>query len=166
MRLRPGSALAAHFVQLLLLISLIPSAHAGSSTTTTTLWSTTTVLTETITITTHGRTIERLTFATSTEVILPQPTATMSWGSGSGNYSRTALREQSLNSTNYFRKQYEAQPLTWDPTLAAYGQQHAEKCIWEHSVCSDFTKNRSTILMLCRVVHTARTWLKGSSRPH
>lgn len=59
----------------------------------------------------------------------------MAWGQGSGNYSRTALREQALNSTNFFRKQYEAKPLNWDARLAQYGQQHAEKCIWEHSVC-------------------------------
>ena len=141
MRLRAVSAPAAQLVQFLLLIYLTFPVQAETSTTTTTLFSTTTVLTKTVTITTHGRTIETLTTATSTEGISPtfttiRPTETMSWGSGHGNYSLTALREQALNSTNYFRKQYEAKSLTWDARLAQYGQRHAEKCIWEHSVCS------------------------------
>ena len=135
MRLRPVSALVAQLSQLLLLIYLAQLVHADTSITTTTLLSTTTVLTKTVTITTHGHTIKTLTTATSTERISPRPTESMSWGSGNGNYSRTALREQALNSTNYFRKQYEAKPLTWDAQLAQYGQRHAEKCIWEHSVC-------------------------------
>jgi uncharacterized protein YkwD len=134
MRLLSFSALAARLIQVLLLLNCLSRyvSAADTSTTTTTLFSTIAVTTETITISTHGRTI-----VTQTTETLPVPTQTMAWGSGTGNYSSTALRAQALNSTNFFRKQYEANALTWDGGLAQYGQRHAEKCIWEHSVsCS------------------------------
>ena len=131
MRLLSFSGLGAQLIQVLLFINgfFCRAYAADTSTTTTTLFSTTAIKTETITISTHGRTI-----VTQTTEAVPVPTQTMAWGSGAGNYSRTALRAQGLNSTNFFRKQYEANALAWDGRLAQYGQRHAEECIWEHSV--------------------------------
>ena len=120
--------LAAH----LLLISYLACAViAEDTTTTTTLTSTTTVLTTTVTITTHGTTTTA-TETIQTTAVYPYPS--MSYGSGSGSYSSSELKSHVLNSTNYFRAQHQADALSWDNSLAVYAQNHAEKCIWEHSV--------------------------------
>lgn len=58
----------------------------------------------------------------------------MSLGSGHGSYGGTEFKSAVLNSTNYFRAQHQAKPLTWNNTLAEYAQHHARQCIWEHSV--------------------------------
>lgn len=163
MRLFAVSALSARLFHLVFFITCFTQhVNAETRTTTRTLFSTTAVTTETITISMHGKTIVTLT----TEG-LPSPTEAMAWGSGSGNYSRTQLNEQSLNSTNFFRKQFEAKPLIWDATLAQYGQRYAEKCIWEHSVrsiCNVFRSEKPNSVHR-RAARTAKTWQKVSARP-
>jgi uncharacterized protein YkwD len=119
----------------LVLISAGSVVADEDSTTTTTLTSTQTVQTLTTTIT-NGQT----TFATTehltpgTTIVIPGATPTMSYGSGHGSYSGTAFKSAVLNSTNYWRAQHQAKPLTWNDKLAEFAQNHAQKCIWEHSV--------------------------------
>ncbi|KAK4616173.1 Cell wall protein PRY3 [Fulvia fulva] len=38
-----------------------------------------------------------------------------------------------LNSTNYYRQLYHAEPLVWNDTMAAYAENYARGCIWKHS---------------------------------
>ena len=126
-------ALRLHFL-LITLVAYIGNTPFGETTTTTkTLTSTTTVLTSTVTVTTGGTTYKTLTTATSIETI-PKPS--MAIGSGSGSWRGLEFRSGVLDSTNYFRTQYQAHALSWDSTLADYAQEHAEKCIWRHSVRS------------------------------
>jgi Cysteine-rich secretory protein family len=46
----------------------------------------------------------------------------------------TEFEQDVLNTTNYYRHQYNASDLVWNDTLATYGQQWAEPCNWKHSV--------------------------------
>ena len=128
-------ALAAQFLFFIFFASIVV---ADLTITTTTLTSTTTVLTSTITVTTNGGTHETLTTATSTKKIkskgIDEPSATMTWGRGHGDFSTSQLKSQVLNSTNYFRSQHEARALSWDPSLAQYAQRYVDRCVWEHSV--------------------------------
>lgn len=136
-------ALEAH---LLFLLIIGCNANAQLTTTTTTSTSTATFWTSTVTVTTHATHAKpdpHFTKTTLTETIptgtTSQPSATMSGsGSGSSAYSGSELRSQVLNSTNYFRSQYEARALNWDPQLARYAQRYVDKCIWEHSVSHTF----------------------------
>lgn len=96
---------------------LLPSASlADSSTSTTTITRTVVYQTSTTTL------------STGTDAG-PVPSASPDVGP----YSPVKLQSSALNSTNYFRSQFLAKPLKWDSTLAAFAQQHAEKCLWEHS---------------------------------
>jgi len=45
-----------------------------------------------------------------------------------------SLQDAVLNSTNYYRAQHQANPLRWDDSLASYAQNHAQQCLFEHSV--------------------------------
>ena len=119
---------------------LAQSAAAASSTTTTTITSITTVLTTTVTVTAGGNLTVVPTAVTFTEQIIgssttivggPQATA---WMAGNASWSGEAFQNQVLNSTNYFRAQHGASPLTWNTTLATYAQDYAQKCQWQHSV--------------------------------
>ncbi|KXL48636.1 hypothetical protein M433DRAFT_30432, partial [Acidomyces richmondensis BFW] len=38
-----------------------------------------------------------------------------------------------LNSTNYYRAQYQANALTWDSKLAEYAQNYSHQCVFLHS---------------------------------
>ena len=160
--------------QILLFLLCAPIVIAGL-TTTTTLTSTTTVLTSTariVTVTTDGTTYASLTRATSTKKINSHTTtiataATMSWGSGTGDYSTSELRLQVLNSTNHFRAQFQADALSWDPSLAQYAQRYVERCIWEHSVriyC--ISRCAAAVLTWLRADYTARTWPWVSALRH
>lgn len=78
---------------------------------------------------------------------------------GGGPYSSSDLRASVLNSTNHYRSQFLAKPLSWDSTLAAYAHSHAQNCIWEHSVRLLSVSGRViAILTVRRAVLTARTW--------
>lgn len=124
----PGYALAAWYLYLVLLAS--GSAEADhTSTTTSTITTTSAVLTLTTTIAGAQATY------TTTEHSTASAISTMAIGSGHGSYSGDAFKNAVLNSTNLFREQHQAKPLSWSDGLAAFGQNHAEKCIWEHSVC-------------------------------
>ena len=135
------NALEAHIVLLstcILLLARIVFADP-TTTTTTTVRSTNTGLTSTVTIYgDHGKTHESLGRARATQGIdkspKMSPSNAKSWGEGHGDYSTSSLESSSINSTNVFRKMYQAVDLHWDPKLARYAQRHAEKCIWEHSV--------------------------------
>ncbi|EME79984.1 uncharacterized protein MYCFIDRAFT_18029, partial [Pseudocercospora fijiensis CIRAD86] len=45
----------------------------------------------------------------------------------------SSFQNEVLNSTNWYRAQHEAAPLTWNSTLASYAQDYAKNCIWKHS---------------------------------
>lgn len=112
----------------------VQTTSASDSTTTSTVTLSTIVTTSTTTIT-----LGQSTFASTAIVPVTtvpegaQPTG-MSYGSGNGIYSGEQFRDAVLNSTNLYRRAYQAEPLTWDDTLASYAQDYAENCVWEHSV--------------------------------
>ena len=115
--------------------------EANDSTITSTLLSTTIITTSTTTIT-----LGQSTFASTTEVevtsvtTIPTAAATADMssggnaGSGNGVYSGDQFQEAVLSSTNFYRKAYQAQPVTWDDELASFAQDYAQECVWEHSV--------------------------------
>lgn len=74
-------------------------------------------------------------------------------GSGNGVYSGTQFQDAVLNSTNLYRKAYQAEPVTWDDSLASYAQNYAEKCVWEHSV-STFPQTHSQLQQPTSLYHT------------
>ncbi|CAK4029313.1 DNA mismatch repair msh3 [Lecanosticta acicola] len=51
----------------------------------------------------------------------------------SSSPSMQSLDAQVLNSTNYYRRNFLASPLTWNDTLASYATKWAKGCIWKHS---------------------------------
>ncbi|KAK6431696.1 hypothetical protein LTR95_012143 [Oleoguttula sp. CCFEE 5521] len=53
--------------------------------------------------------------------------------SGDMSWQGQAFQDAVLNSTNYFRAQHLANPVTWSDKLAEYAGTHAEKCVFEHS---------------------------------
>ncbi len=54
--------------------------------------------------------------------------------SGRGDYTGSELQSAVLNSTNYYRKIFQAQPLSWNGQLARYAHKHAQTCVFQHSV--------------------------------
>lgn len=156
----PGRPLAAWSVVYILLVAAGFASADDLSTTTTTVRSTTTLLTLTTTITsgqTTYATTELLTPTTTIEI--PGATPSMAMGSGQGVYGGQRFEEAVLNSTNVFRQEHQASPLTWDNGLAVFGQRHAEKCIWEHSVrpCR-ITRTRKYKTDYNRAAHMEKTW--------
>lgn len=127
----------------LICISILFAAgsEANDSTTTSTVLSTTIVTTSTTTIT-----LGQSTFVSTTEIPITSlttiPTAETTTGmasgsnagSGNGVYSGNQFQEAVLNSTNFYRKAYQAEPVTWDDKLASFAQNYAQECVWEHSV--------------------------------
>ncbi|EMC91508.1 hypothetical protein BAUCODRAFT_39691 [Baudoinia panamericana UAMH 10762] len=123
-------ALAAH----LLLYFLFPSAdlalaagmigerYGHHTTFTSTLTTTVTTMTSTITLGTPGHKSTTTETATSTVTLVPAPSTSAS------------LATEALSSTNYYRAQHQARPLSWNTTLASYAQNYAEACVWAHSV--------------------------------
>ena len=112
--------------------------YASDSTITSTITSSTIVTTSTTTIT-----LGQSTFASTTQIpvtTIPSAAATTGMasgsnaGSGNGVYAGNQFQDAVLNSTNFYRKAYQAQPVTWNDTLAQYAQNYAENCEWEHSV--------------------------------
>nr|POF24575.1 hypothetical protein CFP56_78157 [Quercus suber] len=100
--------------------------HASIITTITTTTSTT----STITVYADQST-ERPTSKTSSSSASSLPIA--AFAAPSMAYT-ASLDDAVLNSTNLYRANYGADALTWNATLAAFAQTHAEKCIWQHSV--------------------------------
>ena len=46
------------------------------------------------------------------------------------------FRQDMLNTTNWFREQYNASELVWNDTLAEFAEEVVEECKFEHSVSS------------------------------
>ncbi|WPH03748.1 Hypothetical protein R9X50_00663100 [Acrodontium crateriforme] len=62
------------------------------------------------------------------------PTSTSaSQGDDGTSYAAGNLRPAILNSTNYYRNQYIATPLTWNTTLASFAKSYSKNCLWQHS---------------------------------
>lgn len=110
---------------------------ASDNTITSTVTSSTIVTTRTTTVTLGTSTFASTDTITTTS-IPGATTAGMSSGSnaGSGNgvYGGSQFVDAVLNSTNLYRKAYQAEPLEWDDTLARYAQNYAGECVWQHSV--------------------------------
>ena len=61
------------------------------------------------------------------------------WVEDSPAYATEAtFKAQILNGTNTYRQMYQAQPLEWDDTLAEFGNTHASKCLFDHTVSFAF----------------------------
>lgn len=118
------------------LLSFTHLATADLSHVIVTLTSTTTIRTSTTTVTQSGRTHTTWTTVTpkTTSGRTPAASAAPMAGGGHSSYAGSVFESAVLNSTNFFRKQYLAEPVTWDAELARYAQRHAHECIWEHSV--------------------------------
>jgi uncharacterized protein YkwD len=124
-------------VYLLIISAGLAWAQDDLTTTTRTLTSTQTVLTLTTTISSGEPTVIVTTDTLpDTTIKLPGAVPTMPIGSGNGKYGGNEFKNAVINTTNYWRAQHQAKPLSWDSTLAEFAQRHAEKCIWEHSVKS------------------------------
>lgn len=142
-------ALAAAF----LLFVSVSDHHVGatSSASTTTIYSTTTVATTTTTVTLLSNpqfsfvptTQEVLSTEAMTSVVPVSETSSMassgtatmtaSASSSSAAASGNPFQAEVLNSTNYYRAQYQADPVVWNDTLADYATKWAKGCIWKHS---------------------------------
>ncbi|SMQ52401.1 unnamed protein product [Zymoseptoria tritici ST99CH_1A5] len=47
--------------------------------------------------------------------------------------SKSSFQDEVLNSTNYYRKQFQVEPVTWNDTLADFADDYVKGCIWKHS---------------------------------
>lgn len=121
----------------------IQTTYAASSTTTSTILSTTIVSTSTTTITlgtsTFGSTTTLSSAGTAQATLVMSSSSGTGSGNGSGIYAGQSFEDAVLNSTNFYRKAYQAQPVTWNDGLASYAQDYAQGCVWEHSVSGNLT---------------------------
>jgi len=62
----------------------------------------------------------------------PKSTTTSTPPNSGGSPSQSDIT-QYLDGHNNFRKQHDAQALTWSDTLASTAQAWAQKCVWKHS---------------------------------
>lgn len=89
---------------------------------------------------------ERFTSVTSTRTLtitvfptaVDSPTASLptsaSISTSTPNMSKSSFQDEVLNSTNYYRKQFQVEPVTWNDTLADFADDYVKGCIWKHSV--------------------------------
>ena len=140
-RFSPVRALATHGFYIFVLLLAGRGITLADSTTTHTVTLETIVATTTTTITLRSSTFESTAVVPVATVVSGSETATGvesmssgSVGSGDGAYSGSGFRDAVLNSTNFYREHYQAEPLEWDSGLASYAQNYAKQCIWEHSV--------------------------------
>lgn len=139
-------ALAAQSLLVLLLARLCIARE-----TTITLTSTSTVLTSTTTVTLDASTFQSVTTETTAVAGNPsQPTDSASASAtGAMSYDGQAFQSAVLNSTNYYRAQHQASSLSWNSTLATFANDYAQKCIWQHSVCSPGPCGSQCALLTC-----------------
>ncbi|KXT13090.1 hypothetical protein AC579_2144 [Pseudocercospora musae] len=119
----------------------VGSALAAATDPYTTLTSTTTVATSTTTVTLTLSKIASTSVSAATHSTIDPPTqarllASSTFTTTSALPSSTmgsSFQSEVLNSTNWYRAQHEAAPLTWNSTLADYAQNYAKRCVWKHS---------------------------------
>ena len=91
-----------------------------------------TVVTKVVTVKT-ATTINAATAPVIRPTVSVSPISHITAGSADSYTSNNDFTSAVLNSTNMFRKQHDASPLSWNETLAEYAASHASGCVFAHT---------------------------------